>query len=398
MHVDDNHQLVIDEAENISLQQIAAAQGNFDSLNVLSNPEFIVTHYTGGLQMQSTIHTFTTAPKDPSLGASAHLLVGRDGSVVQFLRFNQIAFHTGFSWWEKKKGLNDCSIGIEFDNVGALVGKNGEWHPRRQDQITIPDEEVQQIEYWKSPLPKGNRDDPDYASKLPAFQKFTEAQLAVALTILRALHQKYKPTLKDLLGHDQINIANRTDPGPLMPMRAWRQELFGREEPQIDEYIINAPTDMHANIDGQLPNTDQSTFGKPLPAGAIVKVITDPVGGLVKVNVIKSAVKGTGWIRSSSLRNEQNGSGSRIKTTFDQTFFRAGDRPPTLKVNQGFMDVNRGLVFQAGTRVRIQQFRDAWALVALLDRINGLGEVDTDHGQGGLEGWVRKEFVSPKAT
>lgn len=393
MHVDDNHQLVIDAGENISLQQIAPDPGNFDADNSLSNPEYIVMHYTGGLKMQSTINTFTTAPKDKFSGASAHLLVGRDGSVVQFLRFNQIAYHTGFSWWEQNKGLNDCSIGIELDNVGQLEMKNGQWHPRRQDKITIPEEEVEHIEYWKSPLPDVNRDDPNYASKLPAFQRFTDVQLAVALNILRALHQKYKLTLKDLLGHDQINIANRIDPGPLMPMRTWRQELFGREEPKIDEYTITQPTALFTNVDGELPNTDQSAFPKPLPKDSVVKINLpeEKVGGLVKVSVIKSSVKGTGWIRASFLAPAPNGKADNRITTREQTFFKAGDRSPTLKIKEG-------LVFPAGIRIRIQQFDGDWALVAILDRINGRGEVDNDHGQGGLEGWMRKEFLSPKVA
>ena len=44
----------------------------------------------------------------------------------------------------------------------------------------------------------------------------------------------------------------------------------------------------------------------------------------------------------------------------------------------------------------MQQFDGDWALVAMLDRINGRGEADNDHGQGGLEGWMRKDFLSLK--
>jgi hypothetical protein len=185
-------------------------------------------------------------------------------------------------------------------------------------------------------------------------------------------------------------------------------ELFGREDPLIDEYIINQPTDLYMNINGNLPNTDQTTFDKPLPANSQVRVLSwDEIGGLVKAAVIKSTVKGTGWIRSNKLealptrsskpdkKRDAKANDQRI-TTITQSFFKASDCAPTLKVNQGFESVNRGLVFQAGTRVRIQEFRGGWALVALLDRIGGDGKPDNEHGQGGLEGWIRKEFLSRK--
>ncbi|MGE5378325.1 MAG: N-acetylmuramoyl-L-alanine amidase [Bacteroidota bacterium] len=410
MHINDSQNLAIDEGENIHFELIAADPANYDSdaTHKLSNPAFIIMHYTGGLKMESTINTFKNPPKDPSQAASAHLLVGRDGSVVQFMRFDQVAYHTGYAWWEQQTHLNYCSIGIELDNVGELVRKDNQWHPRHMDDVTIPDGEVQQSEYWKSPLPSGNRGDPDYMSRLPGYQKFTDVQLAVALDIIRTLVKTY-PSIQEILGHDQINIAYRTDPGPLLPMSAWRQELFGRQEPVIEEYLLTQSTDLYANVDGNLPNTDQSTFAKPLPAKSVVKVLSfQDVGGLTRVKVVKlpakaTGVAGIGWVRSSSLqalppnpKKKNSQAGDQRTTSFDQTFFRAGGNAPTLKVGQGPLGVNTGLVFQAGTRVRIQEFRGDWALVALLDRINGHGLADNNHGQGGLEGWVHKDLLARK--
>jgi hypothetical protein len=122
------------------------------------------------------------------------------------------------------------------------------------------------------------------------------------------------------------------------------------------------------------------------------------------VNVIKSIapkVKGRGWVQSNSLgvppqSTKQKGGGKNPKvddkariTNRLQPFFKQSEKAPTLRVNGG-------LVFQAGARVRIQEFRDEWALVAVLDRINGRGEVDNEHGMGGLEGWMLKEFLTLK--
>jgi N-acetylmuramoyl-L-alanine amidase len=397
MQINRNNQIVIDEEKEFNFQQIPAHPLNFDANpdHKLTDPNFIIMHYTGGIKMESTINAFQDAPRDASSGACAHLLIGRDGSVVQFLRFDQIAYHTGFSWWEQQSQLNNCSIGIELDNAGQLVRNNNKWQPRHMDDITIPDDEVQRSEYWKAPLPPGNRADPDYTSQLPGFQKFTDVQLATALKIVQALVKRY-PSIREILGHDQINIANRMDPGPLMPMKEWRKNLFVREEPVIVEYVINKQTSLFTNVDGKLPNTDQSTFDKPLPTNSVVKIISNDEGGLTKVAVIKSTVKGTGWVRTNSLealpkqnKKKNEKVDNQRRTTLSQPFFKAGERPPTLMINGG-------QVFPVGIRVRIQIFDGEWALVAMLDRINGRGEVDNDHGMGGLEGWMPRESVSRK--
>src|SRR5512133_297823 len=108
MHVNDNHQILVDAGNDFDFREIPAHPDNFDSkpFFTITKPDYIIMHYTGGTDMKQTINTFTGAPKNPSLGASAHLLVGRDGSVVQFVRFDHVAYHTGFSWWEKHKGIN----------------------------------------------------------------------------------------------------------------------------------------------------------------------------------------------------------------------------------------------------------------------------------------------------
>ena len=394
MHVNESQQLVNEEGEDfrIGSDLITPHKENFDSTpnptpNHLNTPEFIIMHYTGGREMSSTINAFTNPPKEPSLGASAHLLIGRDGSVVQFLPFNRIAYHTGFAWWEGNSELNKCSIGIELDNLGRLDKVDSKWQvPRVKPPIIIPDEEVEQREYWKANLPKENRDDPVFASKLPGFQKFTEIQLTVALHILEALVKKY-PGIREILGHDQINLAMREDPGPLLPMPEWRKILFGREEPKIEEHVINQQTDIFASVERKLPNT-QTTVTGHLPENSLVSVQTEE-GGFALVTVIKSTdptVKGKGWVLSKFLQDSS--AGKKRKTTRSQSFFKAGVGLPTVKLNDG-------RPFPVGTRVRIQEFRGEWALVAMLDRLDGLG-APNDHGKGGLEGWMRKEFLSRK--
>ena len=49
------------------------------------------------------------------LQVSAHLLVRRDGEVIQFVPFHMRAWHAGESCYEGRRNCNDFSIGIELE-------------------------------------------------------------------------------------------------------------------------------------------------------------------------------------------------------------------------------------------------------------------------------------------
>jgi AmpD protein len=53
------------------------------------------------------------------LRVSAHLLVRRDGSVVQYVPFHRRAWHAGQSRWRGRERCNDFSIGIELEGTDA---------------------------------------------------------------------------------------------------------------------------------------------------------------------------------------------------------------------------------------------------------------------------------------
>ena len=54
------------------------------------------------------------------LTVSAHLLIKRDGSCVQFVPFNKRAWHAGKSNYEGKERCNDFSIGIELEGTESI--------------------------------------------------------------------------------------------------------------------------------------------------------------------------------------------------------------------------------------------------------------------------------------
>jgi len=53
------------------------------------------------------------------LRVSAHALVQRDGSVVQYVPFDRRAWHAGPSQWRGRERCNDFSIGIELEGTDA---------------------------------------------------------------------------------------------------------------------------------------------------------------------------------------------------------------------------------------------------------------------------------------
>jgi AmpD protein len=55
-----------------------------------------------------------------ALRVSAHLLIRRDGQVVQFVSFNERAWHAGRSAGQGREACNDYSIGIECEGTDQL--------------------------------------------------------------------------------------------------------------------------------------------------------------------------------------------------------------------------------------------------------------------------------------
>ena len=79
---------------------------------------FLVFHYTAGRSADSSVESLCT--RKPQGNASAHLVVSRDGRIVQLAPFNIVTWHAGVSQWNGLVGLNRASIGIEMDNAGWL--------------------------------------------------------------------------------------------------------------------------------------------------------------------------------------------------------------------------------------------------------------------------------------
>lgn len=169
---------------------------------------YLVIHYTAGTSMTGAVSWFM----NKAARASAHLVIARDGSIVQMVPFTRRAWHAGESKWQDLIGLNAFSIGIELVNAGKLRRSPAGWVT--WSDILIPDEEVTVATHRNESQPTG-------------WHEYTPAQLDTLFDVAVALHDAYQ--FKDVLGHDDIAPKRKVDPGPLFPIESFRGRLFGRE-------------------------------------------------------------------------------------------------------------------------------------------------------------------------
>lgn len=167
--------------------------------NRMATRRFLVWHYTAGASALSSIDFWKTPA---AAGASAHLVIDRDGTIYQCRPFNTTCGHAGKSSWRDPKtganyvGLNSCSIGIEIAN-------GGDSYPER---------------FSKLPPTKAKHRN---GGSEREWETYTEAQLAAVEAVSIALVDRYN--LDDAVGHEDIAPSRKTDPGPAFPMQKMRE-------------------------------------------------------------------------------------------------------------------------------------------------------------------------------
>lgn len=211
-------------------------------------PEYLVMHYTAGRSLEESVDWLTNRQSR----ASAHVVIGRDGTIVQLVSFDTIAWHAGASSWEGRTGLNRWSIGIELDNAGKLFRHGTRWRAWFGDVYDPAD--VLDATHKNESTPAG-------------WHIYSPVQIAAALELSSLLVARYG--LLDVVGHDDISPGRKVDPGPAFPMASFRARIFGRQEEAPPIYrTITA-----LNIRGG-PGTQHPTIpGSPLPPGTRVDVV-----------------------------------------------------------------------------------------------------------------------------
>ena len=169
------------------------------------NPKFLIIHYTEGASLAGSVLWLTNKESF----VSCHLAIGRDGTIVQMVPFDRIAWHAGVSTWDGFTNLNQFSIGIELDNAGPLRSSPQGW--RASFGQVIPTDEVIQAVH-------------QFGTEMLGWQTFTPVQLQACQDVAIELVKQYN--LQAILGHDEIAPKRKWDPGPAFPMNAFRNQVM----------------------------------------------------------------------------------------------------------------------------------------------------------------------------
>ena len=139
--------------------------------------KFLIFHYTGMKKESDAINRLTNIQSE----VSSHYLIRNNGDIVILVPDLYIAWHAGKSSWKNYKSLNQNSIGIEITNPGHEFG----------------------------------------------YKKFTKKQIASLLKLSRFLIKKYKISPKNFLGHSDIAVIRKKDPGEKFPWEYLSKNKIG---------------------------------------------------------------------------------------------------------------------------------------------------------------------------
>ncbi|SFX23332.1 AmpD protein [Marinospirillum alkaliphilum DSM 21637] len=125
-------------------------------------------------QLPADAHPYFATIAD--LQVSAHLLIRRTGELVQFVPFDQRAWHAGRSTFQGRDNCNDFAIGIELEGSDL--------------------------------------------------QPYTQKQYAQLIAVTCGLMQTYPEiTSARICGHQQVAPGRKTDPGPAFDWSMYLQAL-----------------------------------------------------------------------------------------------------------------------------------------------------------------------------
>ncbi len=116
---------------------------------------------------------------------SAHVLIRRDGEVVQYVPFHRRAWHAGKSCFQGQECCNDFSIGIELEGCDE--------------------------------------------------QPYEEVQYERLVALTHSLMQRYPAIVPDrITGHSEISPGRKTDPGPAFD---WKRYLAALESARCSGWV-----------------------------------------------------------------------------------------------------------------------------------------------------------------
>ncbi len=118
---------------------------------------------------------------DPAAKVSAHYTVDEDGGIHRHVAEANRAWHAGISYWRGQRDINAISIGIEIVNPGHEFG----------------------------------------------YRSFPPAQMQAVRDLCQDIMRRHAIPAKNILGHSDVAVARKIDPGELFDWRYLAEYSIG---------------------------------------------------------------------------------------------------------------------------------------------------------------------------
>src|SRR5690348_11007361 len=139
--------------------------------------DMLILHYAGMVDQPAALARLT----DPAAKVSAHYLIGEAGAMIRLVPEDRCAWHAGVSHWRSRADINGASIGIELVNPGHEFG----------------------------------------------YRDFPAAQMAALAELAKDIVARHKIPTRHVLGHSDVAIGRKQDPGERFDWRWLAQHGIG---------------------------------------------------------------------------------------------------------------------------------------------------------------------------
>ena len=190
-------------------------------------PTLAVIHETGTRIPKGKAVAFCRAPKRTNpVRVAYHIIIERDGTVVQLARFDRKLRHAGVSKYKGRKYCNSFSIGIGL--VGPTELKGNE---RRAKSF---------YGKWFTSEDGIKRADSPYHGRGHVWLPYTMEQLNALDGVVAELKRAY-PGI-DVAGHYHVSPRRKIDPSPLLDIAAVGKPPLPVQAPPLDEPVDSVTT------------------------------------------------------------------------------------------------------------------------------------------------------------
>jgi N-acetylmuramoyl-L-alanine amidase len=312
-------------------------------------PTSIIIHYTAGDNGKTSVKYFALS----TTKTSAHLVINEDGKVTQMVPFDKTAYHAGTSSYEGLTSFNNFSIGIEISNPGYLT-KNTKgtgyvtWlEASKANPTPVADDMVFEGTHRNS------------VTKMKYWYKYTDEQIAVIEEICKLIAETYE--IKYILGHEEIAVGRKTDPGPAYPLDELRTKILNATPKTLAEKFRESIVPSNILKQGVVTagklnfrasaSTEAEKLTDPILKNTIVSIIKDEGDWYKVLHKVK------GWVKRTDLVHDNTDSEEDAEVSADKLIIRQSAKESALQLLNPM---------KKGDRVFLHDQFDNWILVTAL--------------------------------